>query len=143
MTMPITFTSDLPPIEKYLSLFLTTGWTFMRPVTPDVLQLSLEKSWFCLFAWDGDKLVGAGRICTDGVLHAIIYDVIVAPDHQRQGIGRELVGRLVQTCLDAQIGTIQLFSASGKQSFYEHLGFAVRTPDAPGMQYRRDAGSPR
>lgn len=133
--MPITYTTSLPPIDAYMALFQTTGWKFMHPVTPEVLQQALDKSWFCLFAWDGERLVGTGRICTDGVLHAIIYDVIVAPDYQRQGIGREVMRRLVQTCVDAQIGRIQLFAAHGKRAFYEHLGFVVRPDDAPGMQY--------
>ena len=134
----IDYRNDLPPIDQYVALFQTTGWTFRRPVTPEVLALSLEKSWYRLFAYDGERLVGAGHIVTDGVLHAIIYDVIVAPDYQRRGIGRQLVQRLVQTCLDAQIGMIQLFAARGKQRFYEHLGFRVRPAEAPGMQYPKE-----
>ena len=47
-----------------------------------------------------------------------------------------MMQRLVQKCLDAQIGSIQLFAARGKRVFYEHLGFGVRPEDAPGMQYR-------
>ena len=75
-------------------------------------------------------------------MHAIIYDVIVHPDHQRRGIGREIMQRLVQRCLDVQIGVIQLFCAKGKQAFYEQLGFVVRPDDAPGMQYRPATASP-
>ena len=134
--MPIEYRSDLPPINQYFELFQTTGWKFRRPVTREVLALALVKSWYCLFAWDGDKLVGTGRICTDGLLHAIIYDVVVAPDCQRKGIGKQIMERLVQKCLDAQIGTIQLFCAKGKQAFYEQLGFVVRPADGPGMQYQ-------
>ena len=133
--MSIAYRTELPPMDKYLALFQTTGWSFSRPVTAEVLQMALEKSWYCLFAWDGDELVGTGRICTDGVLHAIVYDVIVAPDYQGQGIGAEIMRRIIEKCLEAQIGTIQLFSAAGKQGFYEKLGFAVRAPDASGMQY--------
>jgi GNAT superfamily N-acetyltransferase len=140
--MPIDFRTDLPPINHYLELFQTTGWKFSRPVTPEVLEMSLARSWYCLFAWDGDRLVGAGRICTDGLLHAIIYDVIVAPDHQGQGIGKQIVQRLVRKCLDAQIGTIQLFSARGKQGFYEKLGFVVRPAEGPGMQYQGNVSIP-
>ncbi len=134
--MPIEYRTDLPPISQYFELFQTTGWKFRRPVTREVLALALAKSWYCLFAWDGDRLVGTGRICTDGLLHAIIYDVVVAPDYQRGGIGKQIIERLVQECLDAQIGTIQLFCARGKQAFYEQLGFVVRPVEAPGMQYQ-------
>ena len=126
----------LQDINEYMALLQTTGWRFRRPVTLEVLALSLEKSWYCVFAYDGDELVGAGRVVTDGLLHAILYDVMVAPQRQRQGIGKLIVDRLVQKCLEAQIGTIQLFCAPGKQPFYELLGFAVRPVDEPGMQYR-------
>lgn len=135
--MAIEYRTELPPTDKYLALFHTTGWAFSRPVTPDVLRMALERSWYCLFAWDGDALVGTGRVCTDGLLHAIVYDVIVAPAYQRQGIGAHIMNRIIEKCLEAQIGTIQLFSAAGKQGFYEKLGFAVRPADAPGMQYRK------
>ena len=139
--MTIEFTTDLPLLATYWDLFRTTGWKFRRPVTAEVLALALQKSWYCLFAYDGDKLVGSGRICTDGLLHAIIYDVIVATDYQRQGIGKQIMERLVQKCLEAQIGTIQLFCAKGKLAFYEQLGFVVRPDDAPGMQYRPPGSS--
>lgn len=145
--MPIDYTTVVPHIDDYVALFASTGWTFRRPVTPDVLALSLERSWYCVFAYDGPKLVGAGRVVTDGWLHAIIYDVMVLPAYQGQGIGREIMQRLLQRCLDAQIGTIQLFCAAGKQPFYEKLGFVVRPSDKPGMQYqggeRPAAGSRR
>ena len=139
--MPISYTTTLPPINAYYELFQTTGWSFRRPLTREVLAIALVKSWYCLFVWDGDKLVGTGRICTDGLLHAIIYDVIVNPDYQRRGIGKQIMERLVQKCIDAQIGSIQLFSAKGKQAFYERLGFVARPDDAPGMQYQPDRKS--
>lgn len=135
--MPIEYSTTVPPIDDYVALFRSTGWTFRRPVTPDVLALSLEMSWYCVFAYDGDQVVGAGRVVTDGWLHAIIYDVMVLPTYQRQGIGREIMQRLLKQCLDAQIGTIQLFCARGKIAFYEQLGFFVRPDDGPGMQYTR------
>ena len=142
--MPIDYSTVTPPLDDYVTLFQSTGWTFRRPATPDVLALSLEKSWFCVFAYAGTKLVGSGRVVTDGWLHAIIYDVMVLPAYQRRGIGREIMQRLLQKCLDAQIGTIQLFCAHGKQAFYEKLGFVVRPDDGPGMQYRGPAaGSAR
>ena len=135
--MPIEFRSDMPPVDQYYDLFLTTGWKFMRPITPELLVQTLENSWRRLFAYDGDRLVGAAHMCSDGGLHAIIYDVIVAPEYQGRGIGKQIMERMVQECLDAQIGTIQLFCAPGKQLFYEKLGFVVRPADGPGMQYRK------
>ncbi len=67
----------------------------------------------------------------------MIYDLIVAPDYQRQGIGGEILDRLVKRCQEVHIREIQLFCARGKHEFYEQHGFEARPDDAPGMQYRR------
>jgi predicted N-acetyltransferase YhbS len=63
----------------------------------------------------------------------------VAPDHQRQSIGGEILDRLVQHCQTAHVRDIQLFCAIGKRAFYERHGFVARADDAPGMQYRRNS----
>ena len=74
---------------------------------------------------------------SDGVLYAVLVDVIVHPEFQRRGIGAEIVKRLVDACIEAGIREIQLFSATGKTQFYERLGFQVRSAQAPGMRYQR------
>lgn len=38
-------------------------------------------------AYDGSRLVGFGRVVSDRVLHAMIYDMIVLPGYQGKGIG--------------------------------------------------------
>lgn len=82
-------------------------------------------------------MVGFGRIVTDGVLHAMIYDMIVDPAFQGQGVGTKILCMLVRWCNEAHIRDIQLFCARGKRAFYEKNGFVSRSDDAPGMQYDR------
>ncbi len=62
--------------------------------------------------------------------------MIVLPEAQGRGIGREILRRLLARCAAAGISDIQLFAARGKADFYAAQGFAVRPADAPGMQYR-------
>jgi GNAT superfamily N-acetyltransferase len=83
--------------------------------------------------------VGFGRVHTDGIMHAMIYEMIVHPDHQRRGIGTQILERLLAWCKENHIREVQLFCATGKRGFYEQSGFFARPPDAPGMQLRRDA----
>jgi ribosomal protein S18 acetylase RimI-like enzyme len=71
-------------------------------------------------------------------MHAMIYDLIVSPDFQNQGIGTRILEMLLKRCREANIRDIQLFCARGKQAFYEKRGFVARPQDAPGMQYRRE-----
>lgn len=42
-------------------------------------------------AFTGSTLVGFVHVCWDGGPHAFVLDTAVHPDHQRRGIGRELV----------------------------------------------------
>jgi ribosomal protein S18 acetylase RimI-like enzyme len=44
-------------------------------------------------AFNSEKLIGFINVCWDGGSHAFILDTAVDPDHQRQGIGQELVRR--------------------------------------------------
>jgi len=44
-------------------------------------------------AWDNDRLVGAVRVLTDGYFVATVPEILVDPDYQRRGIGRELMSR--------------------------------------------------
>ena len=135
--MGIQIQTNHPPIEQYYALFETTGWNQEYRVTADELARAVANSQFVVAAYDNQKLVGFGRVLTDSVLHAMIYEMIVHPNYQGRGIGTQILQRLLQWCLEAGIRDIQLFCARGKRSFYEKNGFVSRPEDAPGMQYRR------
>lgn len=131
----VSFVTHLPDTNAYVELFETTGWNTRYRAEPADLARALSASWATVSAYAGGELVGFGRVISDGVLYAVLFDVIVDPDHRRRGIGREIVRRLLARCADAGIRDVQLFSAAGKVRFYERLGFHVRSSDAPGMRY--------
>jgi len=128
---------QLPDKDEYFSLFSTTGWNKNYKASPDDLERANQNSWLVVSAYDGHKLVGFGRVVTDFVLHAMIFDMIILPDHQGHGIGTMILKRLVDRCQDQGIRDIQLFCAKGKRAFYEKNGFEARSDDAPGMQHKR------
>jgi GNAT superfamily N-acetyltransferase len=94
----------------------------------------LAPTWYAVSAYEGERLVGTGRIIGDGVLHALLVDVIVDPDYRHRGIGSAIVERLVAECRRHRIVDVQLFCEFGVSPFYERLGFAARPDDAPGME---------
>jgi len=71
-------------------------------------------------AWDQDRIVGAGRMISDGVCYGWIHDMAVLPDLQKQRIG----GGIMEALLDGNghllIGLTSSFDAVG---FYQKLGF--------------------
>ena len=133
--MEIDYRQEIPEIDPLYSLFQTTGWYKHNPISPCELAQAIANSQYTISAYAGSKLVGFGRVVTDGVLHAMIYEMIVEPDHQKRGIGKRILKLLVDYCLQRNIRDIQLFCAKGKRGFYEKFGFSTRPEDAPGMQY--------
>lgn len=138
--MDIDIRNELPTSDQFWKLFQSTGWNDNYQLSPEQLAQALCSSWFALSAYDGDKLVGFGRLVSDGVMHAMIYELIVLPEYQGQGIGGKILDELVRKCKKAYIRDIQLFCARGKRVFYEKRGFVLRSDDAPGMQYARQGG---
>jgi GNAT superfamily N-acetyltransferase len=132
----IQYKTDIPPIKQYWELFLTAGWNDKYQTTPDGLTKAIKNSWHQVSAYNDKHLVGFGRILSDGVLYAMIYDLIVLPEYQEQGIGSTILGMLLDKCIQVGIPDIQLFCARGKRRFYEKRGFTARPDDAPGMQYQ-------
>lgn len=132
----VEYREQLPPPEEFLRLFASAGWT--TSLTAGRLVGALDASWHCVCAFDGDRLIGMGRTISDGALHALIVEVIVEPDWQGHGVGREIMARLVRRCREAGIDQIQLFCAAGKRGFYERQGFTARPDEAPGMELRAE-----
>ncbi len=133
--MNIRYESRVPGPDDFWKLFATTGWNDEYHLTPEELYAAIAHAWHVISAYRDDHLVGFGRVVSDGVLHAMIYDLIVDPEFQSAGIGAEVLKRLVALCKAANIRDIQLFSARGKREFYEKRGFRARSDDAPGMEY--------
>jgi GNAT superfamily N-acetyltransferase len=133
----ITYTDEMPDPQQYMRLFETTGWNKVYKVSLREFPKLLKKSWYVVSAYDKLELVAVGRLVSDGVLYAMIYDMIVDPSYQNKGVGTVILEKLVKRCEARGIRDIQLFSAKGKSSFYFKRGFIERPTDAPGMRYRK------
>ena len=130
------FTTSLPSQQEYFDLFETTNWNQDYKLTPEELILSIQNSSHCISAYIDDKLIGFGRILSDGVAHAVIFDVIVIPKFRKKGIGSIIMKKLLEECKRNKIRDVQLFCASGKLRFYEKFGFIARSENNPGMEIR-------
>jgi ribosomal protein S18 acetylase RimI-like enzyme len=91
----------------------------------DKIRRSFENSSLVCFVFacgDGDRrLVGICRAITDWEYHALIYDVAVHPELQRQGIGSAMMGELL-----ARLPVWRIMLVSDEepgQRFYRRLGF--------------------
>ncbi len=92
---------------------------------PADLKLVFGNSMFRAFAFDDGRLVGVGRVLADGRDCAYLCDIAVLPSHHGQGLGREIVGRLVHQSRSHR--KIILYCVPGTESFYEAFGFRRMT----------------
>jgi ribosomal protein S18 acetylase RimI-like enzyme len=69
------------------------------------------------------RMVGMGRVLSDGVSDAYIQDVVVLKELRGYGVGRELVRRLVAYCSEHGIEWVGLIAEPGTEIFYQSLGF--------------------
>ena len=75
-------------------------------------------------AWDGERLVGFGRIVSDETTNGYISTIAVAPRWQDRGLGTRIMRELMA---GREALKLTLDAREGAESFYERLGFARAT----------------
>ncbi|MBM4124475.1 MAG: GNAT family N-acetyltransferase [Nitrospira sp.] len=129
----ITFSEkkDIDPAQL-ATLYAQAPWATGR--TPVEIREMLTQTDLAVSAWDGARLVGFGRVLTDYIYRASIWDVIVDRDYQGQDIGTQLVQRMLH---HPSLKRVELFwlCTRDKQAFYEKLGFSSK--EQTGMVWAR------
>ncbi len=87
---------------------------------PFDIARAFHGSYASVFTFNADALVGAARATSDGVFFASVFDVVVDPAHQGNGVGRLLMEALLEKL---PFDRIFLTSVFGKEGFYEKFGF--------------------
>jgi citrate lyase synthetase len=88
---------------------------------PRHLQTVFSNSMFTCFVYENSRLVGAGRALADGADCSYICDIAVLPSHQGTGLGKQIVGQLVESSRGHK--KIILYAVPGKEPFYKKFGF--------------------
>jgi predicted N-acetyltransferase YhbS len=65
-------------------------------------------------------LIGSARALSDGIFSSAIYDVLVEPEYQGQGVGKALMNNLLSRLPKR---SVMLISTHGHEGFYQKLGF--------------------
>jgi GNAT superfamily N-acetyltransferase len=109
-------TADYECIRTFL---VEHGWQH-RVSDPERFRRLMENTDRSVVAVEAGRIVGFARALCDDVSNGYISMVAVAEDRRRQGIGRELVSRIIGT--DPEITWIL---RAGRQSagFWRKLGF--------------------
>jgi GNAT superfamily N-acetyltransferase len=81
-------------LEGVVALYRANRWSAAEK--PDFLLKALLASHSLVTAWDGTRLVGLGNAISDGYLVVYYPHLLVLPEYQGQGIGTEIMQRLME-----------------------------------------------
>ena len=126
---------DLTP-QGLSPLFEQAQWSRGRSL--DDLSSMLTHSDLVISAWENTRLIGFGRVLTDYVFRASIWDVIIAEQYQGQDIGTQLMRQILD---HPSLKNVELFwlCTRDKQAFYATLGFSDQ--EQTGMVWDRSKHS--
>jgi ribosomal protein S18 acetylase RimI-like enzyme len=108
-------------------------WPRDYDVTRTAAALSMTTN---IGAWDGASLVGVVRVLTDGYFFATVPEILVDPDYQRRGIGRELMRLALDT---APRGKLFFGAQAQSVDFFTKIGCL---PGPVGFVATRASGEP-
>jgi len=84
------------------------------------IKTAFSRSFKVITAWEGNRLVGAGRMLSDGICYAMIFDIGVLPEYRRNGIVSCIMHKLLKGCENFNV---HLNSRFGVEDLYRKLGF--------------------
>jgi ribosomal protein S18 acetylase RimI-like enzyme len=128
--------TDVDP-NQLMALYAQTDWARHRSL--DETKRMLAHTDVAISAWDGSRLVGFGRVLTDYVFRASIWDVVVDRTYQDQDIGKGIVHRILT---HPKLEQVELFWLCTRryQGFYASLGFSDK--EQTGMVWDRRKHTP-
>jgi ribosomal protein S18 acetylase RimI-like enzyme len=127
---------DVVAPGEYRALLGAVGW--QPPQEPDAtVRRALEATWNVTARTADGTLVGLARVLDDGLLYASIWDVIVAPEHRRQGIGHALVAHVLERTADRRL--VSLIATAAGEALYRAEGFNERDSRSTALFRRQPA----
>lgn len=76
-------------------------------------------------ARENEKLIGFVSVISDGAAAAFMVDLMVHPDYQKQGLGKELVHRVVKYSKSIGVQCVHVTFNQTEEEFYRKCGFHI------------------
>ena len=110
--------ADYNQVRRFLA---SVGWEH-RVADTERFHRMMDRTDRSVVALDGNRVIGFARALCDGVSNGYISMVAVAEDRRQQGIGRELLLRLMEEDPEGRITWVLRAGHSSKE-FWERVGF--------------------
>lgn len=118
-------------ILQIIDLYGKAGWWSDSADDADLAERIVSGSFLFAIAVAGTRVIGMGRVISDGASDAYIQDVTVDPQYRGLGIGSQLVRMLVEKLESSGIGWVGLIAEQNSHPFYIALGFQTMSNSRP------------
>ncbi|MBE9234216.1 GNAT family N-acetyltransferase [Cuspidothrix issatschenkoi LEGE 03284] len=111
---------DLYQLQELFNL--TAFWAKGRSIKD--WGIAIVNSEPVISIWDRELLIGFARATSDGIYRATIWDIVIHPDYQGNGLGSKLVETVLSHPRMQKVERVYLMTTH-QQEFYEKIGFEV------------------
>lgn len=127
----VTFEYATPETADFIALREECGW---ERATEQDAETALANTLCSVCCYEGETLIGMGRIIGDGALYFFVEDIVVRPAYQGQQVGKTIVDMLLAKIapMQSKVSCTGLFAAKGKEGFYSRFGFSARPSETKG-----------
>ncbi|MBE9248266.1 GNAT family N-acetyltransferase [Dolichospermum sp. LEGE 00240] len=99
--------------------------------------IALANSEPVISIWDRELLIGFARATSDGIYRATIWDVVIHPDYQGNGLGSKLVETVLSHPRMQKVERVYLMTTHQRE-FYEKIGFRVNNTTTMVLDHQSD-----
>lgn len=125
--MAIEYIDKAPSLEEYMEMRRAVNFMVL---SERIASNALNNAFHITTVRDSGRAIGMIRVLSDGSYANFITDVMVIPEYQHRGIGKELMRRTMEymrgTLLPGETIVLYLMSAIGREDFYKQFGFRER-----------------
>jgi predicted N-acetyltransferase YhbS len=122
----------VPTVEEHVRLRIAAG---MTPRSAEAASQGLPNTLLGVVIEQGGTAIGMGRAIGDGGLFFQLVDIAVDPAHQARGLGKRIVGNLVdrlRAIVPAE-AYLSLIADGDARYLYAQFGFEPTMPASIGM----------
>ena len=123
----ITIKENIKNLQEFNLLYDAVGWGHYDE---KISKKALDNTLYSVSVYEGEDIIGYGRIIGDGICFLYIHDVMVRPEYQSQKIGTMIMHKLLEKVQELKKHNpslrVYLGASKGKESFYEKFGFVKR-----------------
>ena len=125
--MALEYIDKAPTLEEYMEMRRAVNFMVL---SERIASNALNNAFHITTVRDSGRAIGMIRVLSDGSYANFITDVMVIPEYQHRGIGKEMMRRTMEymrgTLLPGETIVLYLMSAIGREDFYKQFGFRER-----------------